>query len=178
MKFLLSDFKGKRIQNIAFLALFLFLFLSLFLFFFFTAKFDLCVKSIHIISVISWMAGLLYMPRIFVYHSLSLPHTDQYKTFEIMEERLLKVIMNPAMVLSWICGIYLSLKTSYTNIGWLRIKVIFVFILSFYHIYLAFLMKKLRCKKSSHSPTYFKIINEVPTLVMIVIVFLSVIKPF
>ncbi|WP_244668524.1 CopD family protein [Candidatus Liberibacter africanus] len=141
MKFLLSDLKGQKVQSIAFLALFLFLFFSLLISFFFTSEFYLCIKSVHIISIISWMAGLLYMPRIFVYHSSTRPDTDQYKTFEIMEERLLKVIMNPAMVLSWVCGLYLAWKSYYTQVGWLRLKVIFVLILSFYHFYLAFLMK-------------------------------------
>ncbi|ACT57284.1 protoporphyrinogen oxidase HemJ [Candidatus Liberibacter asiaticus] len=178
MKFFLSDSIGKKAQAIAFIALFVFLFLSLLCFFFLTSQFNLCIKSIHILSVISWMAGLLYMPRIFVYHSLSAPDTDQYKTFEIMEERLFKVIMNPAMILSWVCGLYLAWKTFYIHIGWLRLKMISVLFLSFYHVYLSFVMRKFRDKKLFHSPKYFKIINEIPTLIMIIIVFLSVIKPF
>ncbi len=95
-----------------------------------------------------------------------------------MEERLFKVIMNPAMILSWVCGLYLAWKTFYIHIGWLRLKMISVLFLSFYHVYLSFVMRKFRDKKLFHSPKYFKIINEIPTLIMIIIVFLSVIKPF
>ncbi|ADR52035.1 hypothetical protein CKC_01420 [Candidatus Liberibacter solanacearum CLso-ZC1] len=178
MKFLVSDSTGKKAQIIASIALFLFLVLVLFYFFFFTLQFNLCIKSIHIISIISWMAGLLYMPRIFLYHSLASPETDQYKTFGIMEERLFKVIMNPAMILSWICGLYLIWTVPYTQIGWFRIKMIFTLLLSSYHVYLAFLIRDFKNKKSRYSPKYFKIINEIPTVIMIVIVFLSIIKPF
>ncbi|MBY7649069.1 MAG: protoporphyrinogen oxidase HemJ [Candidatus Liberibacter europaeus] len=178
MKFLVSDQSGKKAQAIAYISLFIFLIVSLVFFFFFTSNFFLCIKSIHIISVISWMAGLLYMPRIFVYHSYSTPGTDQYKVFEIMEERLLKVIMNPAMILSWICGLYMIYVRSHSQIGWFRLKLVFTFILSAYHLYLAILIKDFKNNLSHKDSSYFKIINEIPTIIMIIVVFLSVVRPF
>ncbi|AHA27518.1 protoporphyrinogen oxidase HemJ [Candidatus Liberibacter americanus] len=178
MKFIVSDQDGKKAQSIAYISLLVFLITFVGFFFFFSSDFFLCIKSIHIISVISWMAGLLYMPRLFVYHSLISPEIDQYKTFEIMEERLLKVIMNPAMILSWLCGFYMIWVTRYSQIGWFRIKFFFVIILSAYHFYLVFLIREFKRHSSRHNCGYFKAINEIPTIIMITVVFLSVLKPF
>ncbi|MBA5723968.1 CopD family protein [Candidatus Liberibacter sp.] len=177
MRFLLLDSLERKPQIIAFVALVFFLLLFFFLSLF-TFQLYLLIKSLHIISIISWMAGLLYMPRIFVYHSSVLPDTTQYKTFEIMEERLLKVIMNPAMILSWVCGLYMIVVKHDSPIGWFRVKMVCTFIISIYHIYLAFVIKDFKNKTLRHGSTYFKIINEIPTVLMILIVFLSIVRPF
>ncbi|AMC13267.1 membrane protein [Liberibacter crescens] len=174
----MSDAVGKKVQLKAFIGLLLFIITVFCIVLFITKKPYLWIKALHIIAVMSWMSGLLYMPRIFVYHSSSKPGSLQYQTFEIMEERLLKIIMNPAMILSWIFGIYLTLHVSHINIGWLRIKFLLVLGLSAYHFYLAFIMKSFKYNMQNHKASYFRVINEIPTILMIVIVILTVVKPF
>ena len=142
----------------------------------------LLFKSIHLIAVISWMAGLLYLPRIFVYHSDAAQNNkseDLLETFKVMERRLLIYIMNPAMILSWLFG-FLLLHT--IGIGslketWMISKLILVISLTFYHFFLFNCLNRFAVKNNNYSPKFFRIINEVPTILLIVIIFLVVFKP-
>ena len=142
----------------------------------------LLFKSIHLIAVISWMAGLLYLPRIFVYHSESIENKkseDLLSTFKVMERRLFIYIMNPAMIVSWIFGILLIHSVGVNNLSsfWLQLKLLFVISLTIYHIFLFNCLKKLTGNSNSYSPKFFRIINEIPTVLLIAIIFVIVFKP-
>ena len=139
-------------------------------------------KSIHLIAVISWMAGLLYLPRIFVYHSEAVQNNksqDLIETFKVMERRLLVYIMNPAMIVSWIFGILLIYTIGMDNFGsiWLQSKLIFVIILTIFHFFLFQCLRKFAENKNSFSPKFYRIINEIPTVLLIVIILVVVFKP-
>ncbi len=139
-------------------------------------------KSIHLIAVISWMAGLLYLPRIFVYHSEATKNNkseDLIETFKVMERRLLVYIMNPAMIVSWIFGVLLIHTNSMDNFGsiWLQLKLLFVVILTLYHFFLFQCLRKFAENNNSFSPKFYRIINEIPTVLLIAIVFIIVFKP-
>ena len=138
----------------------------------------LLFKSLHLISVISWMAGLLYLPRIFVYHSEA-DHESQKNIFKIMERKLYNYIMMPAMLLSWLFGILLvnSLGFSVFSELWMQIKIISVAILTYYHFLLGRYLSELAIDKSSKSSKFYRIINEIPTIILIVVVFVVVFKP-
>ena len=138
----------------------------------------LIFKALHLIAVISWMAGLLYLPRIFVYHSETNKNEVQ-ETFKIMERRLFLYIMNPAMILSWLFGFLLlhSIGLQSLKDAWLIAKLILVVSLTFYHFFLFNCLKKFSTDKNDHSSRFFRIINEVPTILLIVIIFLVVFKP-
>ena len=138
----------------------------------------LLLKSLHLIAVIAWMAGLLYLPRIFVYHSES--KSDEVKnTFKIMERRLFVYIMNPAMILSWLFGLILTHSIGLQSFGelWLIAKMLLVLSLTFYHFFLFNCLKNFSFDRNVHSPKFFRIINEVPTILLIIIIFLVVFKP-
>ena len=142
----------------------------------------LLFKSIHLIAVISWMAGLLYLPRIFVYHSESVRDNkseDLKETFKVMERRLLVYIMNPAMIVSWIFGVLLIHTIGMDNFGslWLQLKLIFVIILTIYHFFLFQCLRKFAENSNSHTPKFYRIINEIPTVLLIGIVLVVVFKP-
>ena len=142
----------------------------------------LLFKSIHLIAVISWMAGLLYLPRIFVYHSEAIANNkseDLISTFKIMERRLFIYIMNPAMIASWIFGVLLIHTTGTDNLSsfWLQLKLLFVIILTMYHFFLFQCLRKFAENNNSYSPRFYRIINEIPTVILIVIVFIIVFKP-
>ena len=142
----------------------------------------LLFKSIHLIAVISWMAGLLYLPRIFVYHSESVANNksqDLLSTFKIMERRLFIYIMNPAMIVSWIFGILLIHTIGLDNFSsfWFQIKLLFVIILTIYHFFLFQCLRKFAENNNSFSPKFFRIINEIPTVLLILIVLIVVFKP-
>ena len=142
----------------------------------------LLFKSSHLIAVISWMAGLLYLPRIFVYHSEVITNNkseDLMSTFKIMERRLFIYIMNPAMIASWIFGILLIHTIGMDNFSflWLQLKLIFVIILTIYHFFLFQCLKKFAANNNSHSSKFYRIINEIPTAILIAIVFIIVFKP-
>ena len=138
----------------------------------------LLFKSIHLIAVISWMAGLLYLPRIFVYHS---ENNNEIVTsvFKTMERKLFYYIMTPAMVLSWLFGLLLISKVGFDQLGalWLQLKLIFVIILTFYHFYLGALLNKFKYDENSKSPKFYRYINEIPTLLLILIIFVVIFKP-
>ena len=139
----------------------------------------LLFKSLHLIAVISWMAGLLYLPRIFVYHAENLNDSNTSSIFKIMEKKLYLYIMMPAMVLSWIFGMILISNIGFENLTnlWIKIKLILVIILTMYHFYLGKLLEDFRLNNNSKSSKFFRFINEVPTLLLILIVFIVIFKP-
>ena len=139
----------------------------------------LLFKSIHLISVISWMVGLLYLPRIFVYHSENIENENSSNIFKTMERKLFYYIMTPAMILSWIFGLLLIhiLGFSIFSELWMQIKVISVLILTIYHLYLGSCVTRFSNNQNNNSSKFYRIINEIPTLLLIIIVFMVVFKP-
>ena len=142
----------------------------------------LLFKSIHLIAVISWMAGLLYLPRIFVYHSeavLDKKSEDLMSIFKVMERRLFIYIMNPAMITSWIFGGLLIYNIGTDNLSslWLQLKLVFVVILTIYHFFLFNCLKKFSENNNTYSAKFYRIINEIPTVLLIFIIFIIVYKP-
>jgi protoporphyrinogen IX oxidase len=135
------------------------------------------VKILHIISVISWLAGLLYLPRIFVYHAQVLKGSETDKIFQTMERKLLRYIMNPAMILTFAFGLYLASEIGFEFV-WLHIKLTLVAILAFYHHLLSRWRKDFEKGQNKHSQKFYRIMNEVPTILMILIVTLVILKPF
>ena len=135
-------------------------------------------KSLHLISVISWMAGLLYLPRIFVYHSEA-SHESQKDIFKIMEKRLYNYIMMPAMLLSWLFGILLvhSITLSVLFELWMQIKILAVIILTYYHFTLGKYLNNFAIDKNEKTSKFFRIYNEIPTIVLIVVIFTVIFKP-
>lgn len=138
----------------------------------------LWVKALHIIAVISWMAGLFYMPRLFIYHTEAEPGSVQSETFKMMEKRLLKVIMNPAMMLTWVFGLYLAWSTYRFQGGWLHAKIALVVLLTAVHIFFSRSVKAFARDENLRSARFWRYMNEAPTLLMIAIVILVVVKPF
>ena len=139
----------------------------------------LIIKSLHLIAVISWMAGLLYLPRIFVYHVENFEKKETTDIFETMEKRLYNYIMRPAMLFSWIFGIvliYLNGLDVLTSL-WMQIKLVLVIILSIYHEYLGKCLIQLKNRTNTKTAKFYRYINEVPTLLLILIVFIVIIKP-
>lgn len=141
-------------------------------------RFELWAKAIHVIAVISWMAGLLYLPRLFIYHFDTVPGSPQSDTFCLMERRLLKVIMNPAMVVSWVFGLYLASVSFGFSGGWLHVKLLGVVVLTGLHMYLARAVRLFGQGGRPGSIRHWRVVNEGPTLLMIAIVVLVVVKPF
>jgi putative membrane protein len=136
------------------------------------------VKALHIISVIAWMAGMLYLPRLFVYHAEVPTGSPQSETFKVMERRLLKAIMNPAMMATWIFGLWLAVEGSWFRSGWLHGKLALVIALSGLHGYLAATVRRFANDANTRNPRFYRVLNEVPTVIMIGIVILVVVKPF
>ncbi len=142
----------------------------------------LLFKSIHLIAVISWMAGLLYLPRIFVYHSEAITKKkseDLTSTFKIMERKLFIYIMNPAMIVSWIFGVLLIHMAGVDSFSqlWLQLKLLFVVFLTTYHFFLFQCLRKFTENNNSFSPKFYRIINEIPTVLLIGIIIVVVFKP-
>ena len=142
-------------------------------------NFYLLFKSLHLISVISWMAGLLYLPRIFVYHAQNSSEKKTSEIFKTMERKLFFYIMTPAMILSWIFGVIIIHSIGFQQIGqtWMILKIILVNILTLYHFYLCKILAQFKIDQNIHSHKYYRIINEIPTLLLILIVFVVVFKP-
>ena len=138
------------------------------------------IKAFHVVAVIAWMAGMLYLPRLFVYHA-SLPpgsgSAAQAATFKVMERRLLKAIMNPAMVVTWVLGLTLAWTSGAYVTGWLQAKFALVLAMSAIHGWLARMVKDFAADRNSRGHRFYRVLNEVPTLLMIVIVVLVVVKP-
>ena len=139
----------------------------------------LLFKSLHLIAVISWMAGLLYLPRIFVYHSQNNDKPLVSEVFKVMEKKLFFYIMTPAMTLSWIFGLMLifTLGFSVFNELWIQLKLIFVILLTIYHFYLGKCVSNFAINQNNNSSKFYRIINEIPTILLIIIVFIVVFKP-
>lgn len=138
----------------------------------------LSLKALHIIAVISWMAGMLYLPRLFVYHASATPGSEQSETFKTMERRLLRFIMTPAMAVTWLAGLWLAWETRAYASGWFHAKFALVLAMSAMHGLLARWMRDFATDQNRHPPKFFRIVNEIPTVLMILIVLLAVLKPF
>jgi len=138
----------------------------------------LWLKALHIVAVISWMAGLLYLPRLFVYHADVSKTSPQSATFKVMEARLYRYIMRPAMIVTWITGPYLLVQMGYQRDGWAILKVLAVFALTGIHGMMGSWLRDFAMDRNSKGAKFFRIINEVPTVLMILIVVLVVVKPF
>jgi putative membrane protein len=136
------------------------------------------VKALHIISVIAWMAGMLYLPRLFVYHAEAPTGSPQSETFKVMERRLLKAIMTPAMIATWIFGLWLAVEGGWFRSGWLHGKLALVIALSGLHGYLAATVRRFAGDVNTRNSRFYRVLNEIPTMIMVGIVILVVVKPF
>ena len=139
----------------------------------------LLFKSLHLIAVVSWMAGLLYLPRIFVYHSHNNAQPIISEVFKVMEKKLFYYIMTPAMFLSWIFGLILIHEIGFDKLGqkWMVLKLIFVLLLTLYHLYLGKILGQFKLDSNKHSHKFYRYINEIPTLLLILIIFVVIFKP-
>lgn len=169
---------GRRAAVKAFTAIGVFLGLIVLLYVTQNDMFDVWMKALHVIAVISWMAGLLYMPRLFIYHTDAEPGSVQSETFKVMETRLLKVIMNPAMVISWGLGLYLAWSTYGFQGGWLHIKILLVVALTVVHFLFARAVKRFAEDGPRKTARYWRGMNELPTVLMFAIVIFVIVKPF
>ena len=138
----------------------------------------LWVKALHVLSMVAWMAGMLYLPRLFVYHAEAGPRTPQAETFKVMERRLLRLIMNPAMIVVWLTGIWLAYDSGFWRAGWLHAKILLVVVMSGVHGLLAASTRKFAQDRNTRPSRFFRVINEIPTVLLIGIVILVVVKPF
>jgi putative membrane protein len=136
------------------------------------------IKAFHVIAVISWMAGMLYLPRLFVYHSETPKGSIQSDTFKIMERRLLKAIMTPAMIATWVLGLILIWQGGWITAGWLHAKILLVVVLSGLHGFLSKTVREFAADRNVRPAKFYRLINEVPTVLMILIVILVIVKPF
>ena len=136
------------------------------------------LKAFHVIAIIAWMAGMLYLPRLFVYHCEAEPGSRQSETFKVMERRLLTVITNPAMAASWVLGLWLAWTGGWYAAGWLHAKVALVLVLSGVHGFFVRCVREFGADRNRRPQKFYRIINEVPTILMIGIVILAVVKPF
>jgi putative membrane protein len=138
----------------------------------------LWIKALHVLAVISWMAGMLYLPRLFVYHCSAVVGSIQSETFKLMERRLLKAIINPAMIVTWLTGLYLVWTGGFYMAGWFHLKLLMVLIMSGVHGMLSARVRAFAEDRNQKSETYYRVLNEVPTVLMIVIVVAVIVKPF
>ena len=139
----------------------------------------LLFKSLHLISVISWMAGLLYLPRIFVYHAENNSEIKISEIFKVMEKKLFFYIMTPAMILTWLFGLLLIHSIGFQQLGqtWMLLKIVLVVILTIYHFYLGRMVNQFKLNQNKHTHKFFRIINEIPTILLILIIFVVIFKP-
>ena len=139
----------------------------------------LLFKSLHLIAVVSWMAGLLYLPRIFVYHTENNSEEKVSEIFKVMEKKLYFYIMTPAMTLSWLFGLLLIHSIGFQQLGqtWMLLKLLFIVILTFYHFYLGKLLGQFKTDNNRHSHKFYRYINEIPTILLILIIFVVIFKP-
>ena len=136
------------------------------------------VLALHIISIISWMVGLLYLPRLFVYHVDAAPGSELSEMFKTMERRLLRAIMTPAMIASWVFGVWLVVLTDAHSEIWFHIKLVLIVLLSASHMAMAKWRKEFASDQNTRSARFYRITNEIPTILMIAIVILVIVKPF
>jgi putative membrane protein len=139
---------------------------------------SLWVKALHVISMVAWMAGMLYLPRLFVYHAEAGAGTPQAATFKVMERRLLRVIMNPAMIVVWLTGLFLAWDEGFYRDGWLHAKILLVVLMSGCHGFLAATTRRFANDANTRPAKFYRVLNEVPTVLMIGIVILVIVKPF
>ncbi len=135
------------------------------------------VKAVHIIAVIAWMAGMLYLPRLFIYHCASEPGSDKSETFKVMERRLLRIIINPAMLVTWVLGLWLVWRGDWLMAPWFWVKFACVIALSAAHGHFSAAVRRFAEDSNDKSERYWRLMNEVPTILMIVIVIMVVVKP-
>lgn len=138
----------------------------------------LWIKAFHVIAVIAWMAGLFYLPRLFIYHSDAPSGSQQAETFKLMEQRLLRVIMNPAMMISWTLGLYLAWDAFRFSGGWLHAKIALVLLLTAAHMHQSREVRRLAADGAPKPARYWRMMNEIPTVLMMLIVILVIVKPF
>jgi putative membrane protein len=138
------------------------------------------ILAFHVIAIIAWMAGLLYLPRLFVYHAASPKGSEQSETFKIMERRLLRFITTPAMVASWVFGLILAFSglINWSADGWFHLKLALVILLSAFHGFLAKWTKDFAQDRNTHPARFYRMVNEIPTVLMIAIVILVIVQPF
>ena len=136
------------------------------------------LKALHVIAIISWMAGMLYLPRLFIYHCAAKVGSEQSETFKVMERRLLAIIINPAMVVSWVLGLWLAWDAGLYKSGWFHTKLALVLAMSAIHGLFVRWVREFGLDQNQHDQKFYRIINEVPTVLMIGIVILVVVKPF
>jgi protoporphyrinogen IX oxidase len=136
------------------------------------------IKALHVVAIISWMAGMLYLPRLFVYHCAADVGSKQSETFKVMERRLLRAIINPAMVVTWGAGFWLALESGHYRSGWMQAKFVLVLILSAVHGQFVRWTREFAEDRNTHSQKFYRVINEIPTVLMIGIVILVIVKPF
>ena len=136
------------------------------------------IKALHVIAVIAWMAGMLYLPRLFVYHCDAEPGSKQSETFKVMERRLMRAIINPAMVTTWGLGLWLAWDGGWYRAGWFHAKLALVLALSALHGFFVLWVRDFGADQNRRSQRFYRFINEVPTIMMIGIVILAVVKPF
>jgi putative membrane protein len=136
------------------------------------------VKALHVIAVIAWMAGMLYLPRLFVYHCEAEPGSQQSETFKVMERRLLRAIINPAMIAAWLLGFGLAFEGGWYGSHWLQAKIVLVLGLSVIHGLLARWVRDFAADRNRHPQRFYRIVNEIPAILMVGIVILAVVKPF
>jgi protoporphyrinogen IX oxidase len=169
-----GELAGKRAAT----ALIVFALLSGVLFWLQPADLYVWIKALHVMAVIAWMAGMFYLPRLFVYHADIGSGSETSELFKVMEQRLLRVIINPAMVLAWVFGLWLAWSGFGFQGGWLHAKIAAVLALSGFHGYLSKTVREFAADRNTKSSRYWRMMNEVPTLLMIVIVILVIVKPF
>jgi protoporphyrinogen IX oxidase len=138
----------------------------------------LWVKSVHVMAIIAWMAGMFYLPRLFIYHCDAPKGSQQSETFKVMERRLRDIIMNPAMIIAWVLGIWLGWKGHFLTDGWFLAKLAAVLVLSTAHGYFSVAVRRFAEDRNTVSSRHWRMINEIPTLLMMAIVILVIVKPF
>ena len=138
----------------------------------------LWVKAVHVIAIISWMAGMLYLPRLFIYHCDAPPASQQSETFKVMERRLLTIIINPAMIVAWVLGLWLAWKAGFFSAPWFHAKLAAALALSAVHGYFSAAVRAFAEDRNRVSARHWRMINEIPTLLMLAIVVLVIVKPF
>jgi len=138
----------------------------------------LWVKSVHVMAIIAWMAAMLYLPRLFIYHSEVDPKSDMSRTFKVMEHRLLTIIMNPAMTIAWVLGLWLAWKGGFLLSGWFLAKFVLAIALSGMHGYLSAAVRRFAEDRNEVATRTWRFLNEVPALLMVGIVILVIVKPF
>ena len=136
------------------------------------------LKALHIIAVIAWMAGMLYLPRLYVYHAGAKPGSELSETFKVMERRLLRAIINPAMIAAWVLGLWLAWAGDHWREGWFHGKLALLVLMQIVHAGLARWRRDFANDKNKHSARFYRVVNEIPTLLLIGIVILAIVKPF